>query len=145
MGTLTVLRLCSPYHTQKTVMHSVFWCLSIRTNMNFFSNLSYNSSSVGSDHTGQPSLPMCISEPVASSPLFLLGPRLIDTDHSRLATLYKSCSFGDALTQQSSHHSLSDLLLMLLYFILLLNFKDTKFVYLLLYISQPLTSSMMKR
>ncbi|KAK3533886.1 hypothetical protein QTP70_032995, partial [Hemibagrus guttatus] len=35
----------------------------LRTSNNFFSNLSNNSSSVGSDHTGQPSLPTCINEP----------------------------------------------------------------------------------
>ncbi|KAK3512253.1 hypothetical protein QTP70_002286 [Hemibagrus guttatus] len=34
-----------------------------KTSINFFSNLSNSSSSVGSDHTGQPSLPTCISEP----------------------------------------------------------------------------------
>ncbi|KAK3532048.1 hypothetical protein QTP86_003544 [Hemibagrus guttatus] len=33
------------------------------TSMNFFSNLSNSSSSVGSDHKGQPSLPTCINEP----------------------------------------------------------------------------------
>ncbi|KAK3514424.1 hypothetical protein QTP70_018247, partial [Hemibagrus guttatus] len=33
------------------------------TSINFFSNLSNSSSSVGSDHTGQPSLPTCITEP----------------------------------------------------------------------------------
>ncbi|KAK3569468.1 hypothetical protein QTP86_031437, partial [Hemibagrus guttatus] len=34
-----------------------------RTSINFYINLSNNSSSVGSDHTGQPSLPTCINEP----------------------------------------------------------------------------------
>ncbi|KAK3544027.1 hypothetical protein QTP70_035042 [Hemibagrus guttatus] len=38
----------------------VFHCAVI-TNINFFSNLSKSSSSVGSDHTGQPSLPTCIT------------------------------------------------------------------------------------
>ncbi|KAK3546025.1 hypothetical protein QTP70_019941 [Hemibagrus guttatus] len=36
-----------------------FYCIS-RTSINFFSNFSNSSSSVGSDHTGQPSLPTCI-------------------------------------------------------------------------------------
>ena len=43
-------------HTQQSAKHCVFWHLSIRTSINFFSNLSSNSLSVGSDHTGQPSL-----------------------------------------------------------------------------------------
>ncbi|KAI5092243.1 adenosine 3'-phospho 5'-phosphosulfate transporter 2 isoform X1 [Silurus meridionalis] len=42
--------------------------------INFFSNLSYRSSSVGSDHTDQPSLPTCINEP--RLPMTLL-PELI--------------------------------------------------------------------
>ncbi|KAK3564961.1 hypothetical protein QTP86_031259, partial [Hemibagrus guttatus] len=41
------------------------------TSINFFSNLSNSSSSVGSDHTGQPSLHTCISEPW---PLMTLTP-----------------------------------------------------------------------
>ncbi|KAK3562896.1 hypothetical protein QTP86_011132 [Hemibagrus guttatus] len=32
-----------------------------RTSINFFSNLNNSSSSVGSDHTGRPSLPTCIT------------------------------------------------------------------------------------
>ncbi len=47
-------------HTQQSAMHCVFWHLSIRTSFNF---LSYSSSFVISDHTGQPSLLLCISEP----------------------------------------------------------------------------------
>ena len=50
-------------HTQQTVMHCVFWYLSIRTSINFFSNLKNISSSVGSDHTARPLLPTCINEP----------------------------------------------------------------------------------
>ena len=50
-------------HTQRTAMHCVFWHLSIGTSINFFSNLSSSSSSIGSDNTGQPSLPTCINEP----------------------------------------------------------------------------------
>lgn len=47
--------------------------------------------------SGQPSLPMCISEsfathnPVAGSPLFFFGPLLIDSDHCRLGTIWR-CS-----------------------------------------------------
>ncbi|KAK3567159.1 hypothetical protein QTP86_011221, partial [Hemibagrus guttatus] len=47
----------------------------IRTSINFFSNLSNSSSSVGSDHTGQPSLPTCINEP---RPPMTLSPVLPD-------------------------------------------------------------------
>ncbi len=81
-------------HMQQSVMHCVFWHLSIRTSINFLSNLSY-SSSVGSDHMGQPSLPTCINEPwlpMTLSPVHrstLLGPLLIDTDHCRPRTLHK--------------------------------------------------------
>ncbi|ROI15141.1 PIH1 domain-containing protein 1 [Anabarilius grahami] len=73
--------------------------------------LSYSSSSVGSDHTGQPSLPTCINVlSMTLSPVHhcsFLGPLLIDTDHCRPGTPHKSCSFGDALTQSSSHHNLA--------------------------------------
>ncbi|KAK3544044.1 hypothetical protein QTP70_035055, partial [Hemibagrus guttatus] len=41
--------------------HSASWChVFPRTSINFFSNLSNSSSSVGSDHMGQPSLPTCL-------------------------------------------------------------------------------------
>ncbi|KAK3565642.1 hypothetical protein QTP86_012966 [Hemibagrus guttatus] len=76
-----------------------------RTSINFISNLSNTISSVGSDHTGQPSLPTCINEPwppMTLSPVHhcsFLGPLLIDTDHCRPGTPHKSCSFGDALIQ----------------------------------------------
>ncbi|KAK3556042.1 hypothetical protein QTP70_001853 [Hemibagrus guttatus] len=85
----------------------------IRTSINFFSNLSNSSSSFGSDHTGQPSLPTCINEPwppMALSTVHhcsFLGPLLIDTDRCRMGTPYKSCSFGDALIQSSNHHNLA--------------------------------------
>ncbi|KAK3529736.1 hypothetical protein QTP86_000877, partial [Hemibagrus guttatus] len=83
------------------------------TSINFFSNLSNSSSSVGSDHTGQPSLPTCITEarpPKTLSPVHhcsFLGPLFIDTDHCRPGTPHKSCSFGDVLIQWSSHHNLA--------------------------------------
>ncbi|ROI79356.1 Succinate--hydroxymethylglutarate CoA-transferase [Anabarilius grahami] len=83
------------------------------TSINFLSKLSYSSSSVGSDLTGQPSLPTCLNEPwppMTLSPVHrcsFLGPLLIDTDHCRPGTPHKSCSFGDALTQSSSHHNLA--------------------------------------
>jgi len=103
-------------HTQQTVMHCVFWHLSIRTSINLLSNLSY-SSSVGSDHTGQPSLPTCINEPwppMTLTPVHhcsFLGPLLINTAYCRPGTPHKSCSFGDALTQSSiTVWSLSNLL-----------------------------------
>ena len=79
MGTLTGLWLC----TQQTAMHCVFGHLSIRTSINFYSNLSNSSSSVGSDHMGQRSLLLCISEswpPMTLLPVHpcsFLGP-LID-------------------------------------------------------------------
>ncbi|KAI5109302.1 heparan sulfate 2-O-sulfotransferase 1 isoform X1 [Silurus meridionalis] len=63
--------------------------------INFFSNLSYRSSSVGSDNTGQPLFPTCINEPWLPMIPFTPVPP------------HKCCSFGDALTQSSSHHSLA--------------------------------------
>lgn len=39
-------------HNQQTVVLCVFLQLSIKTNVNFFSKLSYSSSSVGSHHHG---------------------------------------------------------------------------------------------
>lgn len=49
--------------TQQDEMHCVFWHLSILVSMNFFRNLCNSSASVGSDQTGQASLPIFISEP----------------------------------------------------------------------------------
>lgn len=55
--------LCwSRFYCQQTAIHCVFWQLSIRTSMNFITYLSNSSSSVGLDHTGHPSLPICINE-----------------------------------------------------------------------------------
>ena len=132
-------------HTQQTVMRCVFWHLSIRTNMNSFSNLSNSSSSVGLDHTGQPSLLMCINEPwppMTLSPdhyCSFLGPLLIDTDHCRLGTSHKSCSFGDILTWSSSHHNVALVklasILTLTHFscIYHINFEDNMFTCCLIY------------
>ena len=69
-------------HTHQTVLHCVFWHLSIRT-----SNLSNSSSSVWLDHAGQPSLPTCINEPWAITLSLVhhcsfFGPLFIDTDHA---------------------------------------------------------------
>lgn len=47
-------------HMQRTAIPCLLWNISIRTSMNFFS---YSSSSIGSDHIGQPLLSMCIIEP----------------------------------------------------------------------------------
>ena len=39
---------------------------------------------------------------------FILGTlHKTDTDHCRLGKPHESCSFGDALTQLSSHHNLA--------------------------------------
>lgn len=68
-----------------------------------------SSSSVGSAHTGQLSLPTCISELWLLMTQYLVhrcsffGPLLIDTDHCRPETAHKSCRRSD---QSSSHHSL---------------------------------------
>ncbi|KAK1880970.1 Sorting nexin-29 [Dissostichus eleginoides] len=81
--------------------------------MNCFSNLSYSCSSVGPDHTGQPSLPLPLNEPPLPMTLSqvhqfsFLRPLLVGTDHCRPGTPHKSCSFGDALTQSFSHHNLA--------------------------------------
>ena len=70
----------------------------------------------GLDHRGLSLLLMCISEPWLPKTLLpvhhcsFLGPLLIDTDHWP-GTPHKSCSFGDALTQSSSHHTLGSNLL----------------------------------
>ncbi|KAK3534554.1 hypothetical protein QTP86_016631 [Hemibagrus guttatus] len=51
--------------------------LGVRTSINFFSNLSNSSSSVGSDHTGQPSLPMCIGTGESGKSTFIKQMRII--------------------------------------------------------------------
>lgn len=48
-------------HAQQTATDCAFWHLSIRISINLFGNVSYSSSSVGSDHTGQPLLTMQIN------------------------------------------------------------------------------------
>jgi len=102
LSTLTGLWLCSPIRNKLRC-----------TVYSDTRNLSYSSSSVGSDHTGQPSLLMTINEPcppMTLSPVHycsFLGPLLIDTDHCRPGTPHKSCSFGDGLTKSSSHHNLA--------------------------------------
>lgn len=78
-----------------------------------FSNLYFSSSFVGLDHMGQPSLPTCISKPLSPMTLSsvhclsLLGPLLVCTNRYIPGTSHKTCHFGDALTQSSSHHNLS--------------------------------------
>lgn len=83
------------------------------TSINFFCNLSYSSFSFESDYTDQPLLPKCISEPCPPMTLLpihlfsLLGSLLVGADHSMPGASHKSCSFGDALTQLSSHYNLA--------------------------------------
>ncbi|KAI5107731.1 protein FAM13A isoform X4 [Silurus meridionalis] len=78
--------------------------------IHFFSSLSYRSSSVGSDHTVQPLLPMCISEPRPTTNLSpvhhcsFLGALLIDTDNCRLGTPHKSCIVGATQSHPTSSH-----------------------------------------
>lgn len=59
-----------PY-MQQTAMLCVFWHLCVRTSINFFSYLSYSSSSVGSNHTSQALFRMYINDPVTGSTQFL--------------------------------------------------------------------------
>ena len=74
---------------REILTHCVFWHPPLRTSINFFSNLNNSSSSVGSDHMGQPSQPACNNEPwppMTLSPVHhcsFLGPLLIDTNHCR--------------------------------------------------------------
>ena len=80
MGIMTSLRLHSSICNK--LQCTVFWHLSIRTSMNLFSNLSYSSLSVGSDHIGQPLIPTCIDEP------WLLRTLSLVTCFSILVPLY---------------------------------------------------------
>ncbi|KAI5103567.1 NACHT, LRR and PYD domains-containing protein 12-like isoform X3, partial [Silurus meridionalis] len=103
----TCLILCwSPFYCQNSPD------LSSINSINFFSSLSYRSSSVGWYHRDQPSLLTCINDPrPPTTPLpvhhcSFLGALLIDTDHCRPGTSHKSCSFEDALTQTSRRHIL---------------------------------------
>lgn len=66
-------------HKQLTVMHCVFWQLSIKTS--FFGDLSYSGSSVGWDHMGQPLLPTCICE--------LWAPMILSVIHQEEAVSSK--------------------------------------------------------
>lgn len=71
------------------LMTCVFWHFSTR-------NSCCSSSSVGSDHPDQPSLPMCICAFAAGSSLFLLGPLVIDADHCGPRRPHNSSRFGGA-------------------------------------------------
>ncbi len=66
-------------HTQQTAMHCVFWHLSTKTSINFLSNLSYCSSSIGS-----------ACRLTLIHPSSCLGALLIDTDLCRPGTHHKS-------------------------------------------------------
>ncbi|KAI9545517.1 hypothetical protein NQZ68_035852 [Dissostichus eleginoides] len=67
--------------------------------MNCFSNLSYSSSSVGSDHTGQPSLPTSINEPWLPMTLAPVH-RFTSLDHFCFITLLWLERYKIALTQR---------------------------------------------
>ncbi|MEQ2250098.1 hypothetical protein ILYODFUR_036307 [Ilyodon furcidens] len=61
----------------------------------------------GSDHMGQPLLPLCSNDTFPCSHFsYFLGPFLLGADHCRLGTAHMSCSFGDVLTQLSRHLNL---------------------------------------
>uniref|UniRef100_A0A672RF70 Caspase-8-like n=1 Tax=Sinocyclocheilus grahami TaxID=75366 RepID=A0A672RF70_SINGR len=91
-------------HTQQTVI------------INFLSSLSYNSLSVGSDHTGQPLLPTCIN-PVASSPVtctksLLLHntPLSICVCTERLEVVFKWLGFEVLVEQDCNRHQILQVL-----------------------------------
>ncbi|MED6279268.1 hypothetical protein CHARACLAT_032766 [Characodon lateralis] len=99
-------------YTHQPVIHIVSTPIRIR---------GLNSPSVGSDHTGQPSIPTCITEHLLPITLLLFqhcsfrGPFLIDTDHCSLATAHKNRSIENVLTQFSiiTSYSLSNLMISL--------------------------------
>lgn len=80
--------IMQPYAQQNAVC-CVLWHLSIRNNINFFSNFSYSNLCVREDHKGQSRLPKCALETWPSmtlSPVHqcsFLGILFIDTDHCR--------------------------------------------------------------
>lgn len=96
-GSAWAPQLVCSYSAPYSVMHCVFWDFSIRTSIHLFHNLSFNISFVGSDHSEQSSLPMCISDPRPSVTLPLvhhcsfLALLLINPDHCRPGTPHKSC------------------------------------------------------
>lgn len=96
--------VCTPIR-HKTTNTCLILCCSCfcsqnrKSEINFFST--YSSSSVRSDHTDQPSIPTCISEPLPLTTLslvhywsFLKTP----SDHSRPGPPYESCC--DPVLQQ---------------------------------------------
>lgn len=60
----------------------------------------WSSSSLGSGHPGQPSLPRCVNEPWPCWQLTAVS----SMDQCRPGTPHKSCRFGDALMQTSNHN-----------------------------------------
>ena len=75
---------------------------------------------------------------------------LIDTDHCRLGTPHKSCSWGDDLTQSFNRHNLAPCQThsnpyAWPFFLLLTHQLRRQHVHLLPNISHPLTGAMMKR
>lgn len=93
----------TPY-MQQTVIFSLFWHFSIWTSIDLFSNLSYGSSTAGSDHPGQPSLPTYVNGPwpCHHANAVTFTDHLIDSDRHGLGTRHNSCSEGGGLTQSSS-------------------------------------------
>ena len=114
----------------------------------FFINLS-NSSFIRWIRPHMPAFPPRVRPclPIILLPVHhcsFLGPLLIDTDHCRLGTPHKSCSYEDALTRSSSHHNLA--LIKLAQTLLLLTHQlGGQHVHSLPIISHPLTGVTMKR
>lgn len=107
MGTLRL-----QHHMQQAGMCCGFCHLSIIDSINLKKKkLCLSSSSVGSNHTV--TFSPCVSEhcvhmtllPVLR--LFFIEPPLVGIKHSIPGTLYKTCCFGDDLTQLPSYHNLA--------------------------------------
>lgn len=100
------------HHTQEVAMLCVSWHLSIRTGLKAFSNLIAHLLDLtirASLHSPRASLshgcPWLCRLFTAVFQCYFLGTLLIDTDHCIPGKPHKSCSFGEALTQSSSHHN----------------------------------------
>lgn len=114
IGALTCQQLYSSICNK--LQYTVFWHLSVRTSINFFSNLTNSSLAVRLDHTDKPLITTWISAPLppmavgtlplCSSPLFFLWTTYDRYDPLSTGNPHKSCGFGNLLTQSSMHHNL---------------------------------------
>lgn len=109
MGTLNGLCLCSPIATNSNALciltHEVLSESALTSTFGATVTQLVGLTIQANNHCYQMQWALATHDPLANL-LFSPWTTLRDTDYCTQVTLKKSCSFGDALTQSSSHHTL---------------------------------------